>query len=79
MFPVVDQHHPELGDAVRRLRAEHAAMAGLLEELQRVIASDDADRATVRADVERLTAAVEAHLDYEEEQLLPILDALPAG
>lgn len=79
MFPVVDEHHPELADAVRRLREEHAAMAKLLEELQRVIGSDDADRAAVRAEVDRLTAAVEAHLDYEEEQLLPILDALPAG
>lgn len=76
MLPVVDQHHPELADAVRRLRDEHTAMETLLQELQQVIESDDADRATVRAEFDRLTAAVEAHLDYEEEQLLPVLDRL---
>lgn len=77
MLPVVDQHHPELADAVRRLREEHTAMEALLQELQQVIGSDDADRATVRAEFDRLTAAVEAHLDYEEEQLLPVLDRIP--
>lgn len=77
MLPVVDQHHPELADAVRRLREEHAAMEALLQELQQVIGSDDADRATVRAEFNRLTAAVEEHLDYEEEQLLPVLDRIP--
>lgn len=78
LLPVVAQHHPELADTVRRLREEHAAMDALLQQLQQVVEAADVDRANVRTEVDRLTAAVEAHLDYEEEQLLPILDRLSA-
>ncbi|WP_026184362.1 nitroreductase/quinone reductase family protein [Salinispora vitiensis] len=78
LLPVVAQHHPELADTVRRLREEHAAMDALLQQLQQVVGSADVDRASVRTEVDRLTAAVEAHLDYEEAQLLPILDRLSA-
>lgn len=30
----------------------------------------------VRAEVERLTSALEAHLTYEEEELIPLFDAV---
>lgn len=73
---VVAQHHPELADAVRRLREEHPAMDMPLQRLQQVVGAADVDRASVRTEVDRLTAAVEAHLDYEEAQLLPVLAAL---
>nr|WP_018220003.1 nitroreductase family deazaflavin-dependent oxidoreductase [Salinispora pacifica] len=76
LLPVVARHHPELADAVRRLREEHAAMDALLQQLQQVVGAADVDRASVRTEVDRLTAAVEAHLDYEEAQLLPVLAAL---
>ncbi|WP_025620534.1 nitroreductase family deazaflavin-dependent oxidoreductase [Salinispora cortesiana] len=78
LLPVVTQHHPELADAVRRLRAEHTAMDALLQQLQQVVGAAEVDRASVRTEVDRLSAAVEAHLDYEEAQLLPILDRLSA-
>lgn len=76
MFPTVDRHHPELGAAMTRLRAEHVTLASLLEELGTVLSkgTDDLDR--LRTEVNRLTAQVEAHLDFEEETLIPVLNAL---
>lgn len=79
MFPTVDRHHPELSAAMARLRGEHATLARLLEELGALLSegSDDLDR--LGAEVNRLTAQVEAHLDYEEETLIPVLNALVPG
>jgi hypothetical protein len=36
---------------------------------------DRGDAATLRADVDQLIGELEAHLTYEEEQLIPFLDA----
>ncbi|WP_189095793.1 nitroreductase/quinone reductase family protein [Streptomyces kronopolitis] len=74
MFPMLDRGHPELAPALERMRQEHEKLAVLLGELQQVISAQDADRARVLAEVERLTREVERHLDYEEEQLIPVLD-----
>jgi hypothetical protein len=35
----------------------------------------EADPVALRAEVDRLTGELERHLDYEEEQLVPALDA----
>lgn len=75
MFPVLADRHPEFAPALARLGAEHERIAGLVEDLRRVVSDADADPAAARAEVERLTAALEAHLTYEEEQLIPLLDA----
>ncbi|QYC42295.1 Putative nitroreductase [Nonomuraea coxensis DSM 45129] len=75
MFPAMEGRHPELGPALERLRAEHAVVARLLEELRTLLAADDVAQDTLLAEVERLTAELEAHLDYEEEQLVPLLNA----
>jgi hypothetical protein len=48
----------------------------LLDELQEVI-SDNADPLLVLPEVERLADELERHLSFEEEQLIPILDAQP--
>ncbi|MGW7519885.1 nitroreductase/quinone reductase family protein [Streptomyces sp. NPDC054796] len=74
LFVSMASHRPDLVPALERLREEHARVAVLLEELQRVISTADADPARVLADVERLTEELEAHLTYEEEQLIPVLD-----
>jgi len=42
-------------------------------ELRRTLA--DEDPAAARAEVERLTLDLEAHLTYEEQELIPLLDA----
>ncbi|MFF7136660.1 deazaflavin-dependent oxidoreductase (nitroreductase family) [Streptomyces sp. SAI-126] len=72
MFPFLAERHPEAAPALARLRAEHEHIAALVEELRKALA--DSDPASVRSEVTRLTTDLEAHLTYEEEQLLPLLD-----
>ncbi len=76
MFPVLADRHPEFAPALARLGEEHERIAELVEDLRRVVSAEDADPAAARAEVERLTAALEAHLTYEEEQLMPLLAAV---
>ncbi|MGW4874545.1 nitroreductase/quinone reductase family protein [Streptomyces chartreusis] len=75
MFPLLEDRHPELAPALARLRDEHDRIAELVEDLRRVVGHENADPDTARREVERLTTELEAHLTYEEEQLIPILDA----
>lgn len=75
MFPYLAEHHPELAPALERLHREHQKIAALLDDLQGVISTDGADPQLVLPEVERLTDELESHLTYEEEQLIPILDA----
>ncbi|RSN03910.1 nitroreductase family deazaflavin-dependent oxidoreductase [Streptomyces sp. WAC 01325] len=75
MFPFLEDRHPELAPALARLRDEHDRIAELVEDLRRVVGDENADPGTARREVERLTTELEAHLTYEEEQLIPLLDA----
>ncbi|NEB03877.1 nitroreductase/quinone reductase family protein [Streptomyces sp. SID13726] len=72
IFPFLADRHPESRPAIDRLHAEHEHIAALVEELRRTLAADDTT--AVPAEVERLTTELEAHLTYEEEQLIPLLD-----
>ncbi|MFG2472704.1 nitroreductase/quinone reductase family protein [Streptomyces canus] len=72
MFPFLAGRHPEAAPAIDRLRTEHEHIAALVEELREALSGTDLD--TVRTEVERLTTELEAHLTYEEEQLIPLLD-----
>lgn len=76
MFPTVRERHPELAPALDRLHHEHQAIEPLLARLQELIATDGADPGAVLADFDKLTADLEAHLDYEEHHLVPILNAI---
>ncbi len=78
MFVGIAAQRPDLADVLDRLRTEHRRVAELVGELQRTVTAVDADRDEVREHVARLVADLEAHLAYEEEQLIPVLDA-PAG
>ncbi|WP_033322276.1 nitroreductase/quinone reductase family protein [Streptomyces yerevanensis] len=79
MFPALAGRHPELAPVIDRLSREHEQIAALTEELKTVIDTADPESeggiTLVHKEVERLTDALEAHLTYEEEQLIPILDA----
>ncbi|MFJ6571883.1 nitroreductase/quinone reductase family protein [Streptomyces sp. NPDC091292] len=75
IFPFLAARHPDIAPTMERLHEEHVAIAGLVEELRTVVADADADPATVRAEVERLSDALERHLTYEEEQLIPVFEA----
>ncbi|MFF2806123.1 nitroreductase/quinone reductase family protein [Streptomyces sp. NPDC058000] len=76
MFPALRRHRPELAPVLDRLDEEHRHIAALLEELRHTLAEPSAAPGGIRAEVERLTDELEAHLTYEEEQLIPVLDAM---
>jgi deazaflavin-dependent oxidoreductase (nitroreductase family) len=78
IFPYLAENRPDLSPTLDRLYREHEKVAALLEALQDAVSSSSADRGQVLAEVERLTDELERHLAYEEEQLIPILDAAPA-
>ncbi|MDF3141047.1 MULTISPECIES: nitroreductase/quinone reductase family protein [unclassified Streptomyces] len=75
MFPVLADRRPELAPVLARLREEHERIAALVEDLRHAVSAEHPDPAAARTEVERLTAELEAHLTYEEEQLIPVLDA----
>ncbi|WP_049578445.1 nitroreductase/quinone reductase family protein [Streptomyces sp. SBT349] len=76
MFPHLEHIHPELTPVLDRLREEHERIAALTEELKTLISGDRAvEPSALLSEVDRLTAELERHLDYEEEMLIPILDA----
>jgi hemerythrin-like domain-containing protein len=75
IFPTVESNNPELADALARLRQEHQAIALLVDELKAALAAADRDPATLLAEVNRLIADLEAHLAYEEQNLVPVLNA----
>ncbi|WP_344161501.1 nitroreductase/quinone reductase family protein [Nocardiopsis rhodophaea] len=77
MLPGLRAQRPELAPVLDRLGAEHKVLERLLQDLQsRIsdISGRDVDADQALADVDSLIAAVEAHLDYEEEQLIPLLN-----
>jgi hypothetical protein len=78
IFTFLADRRPDLAPTLDRLRDEHRRIAVLVEELRRVIGERDAEPARVLPEVVRLTDELEAHLTYEEEQLIPVLNAAPA-
>ena len=77
MFPALAQQHPELSDTIARLGAEHVRVAELLAQLQAAL-DGPGGREAVLASVDRLVEQLLTHLAYEEEQLVPVLDAVAA-
>ncbi|MDN3295653.1 nitroreductase/quinone reductase family protein [Streptomyces ficellus] len=75
LFPMLADRHPGLAPVMDRLKQEHEQIAALLADLKKVVSDEKADPRHVLAEVERLTDELEAHLVYEEEQLIPLLDA----
>ncbi|GAA2626705.1 nitroreductase/quinone reductase family protein [Streptomyces spororaveus] len=75
LFPYLEQRHPPMREFFRRIGAEHATIARLQAELVRAL---DAPGAGFSERVERMSRELEAHLDGEEAQLLPVLRALEA-
>ena len=71
IFPAILDQHPEATEAIERLQAEHDSIAVLLEHLQALLTT--AAPANLLPELDRLTTALIKHLDYEEEQLLPLL------
>ncbi|MGW1800155.1 nitroreductase/quinone reductase family protein [Streptomyces sp. NPDC001984] len=73
LFPFLADRSPRFAPVRDRLHREHERIAELVEELRRAVSAGAT--ADARAEVVRLTEELEAHLGYEEEQLIPLLDA----
>ncbi|MFC0039380.1 nitroreductase/quinone reductase family protein [Actinomadura rayongensis] len=75
-FPGVGAAFPGLAPVLERLRREHVAVTRLRGDLAGLLdALGTADPAVVRAGLDRITADLDAHFAYEEEQLVAVLDA----
>lgn len=74
MFPYLEERHPDLGPVLRELREEHRSLRRLLRRLQELVTAGRTPEtgAAVRA----LRVQIEAHLDREEEVLVPLLNAV---
>lgn len=75
LFPGVERDRPELAPALARMREEHEGIKAIVDGLRALLAAGAPDRAALAADVDRLTADLEAHLDREEDVLVPVLNA----
>ncbi|MFH9394950.1 nitroreductase/quinone reductase family protein [Streptomyces sp. NPDC017556] len=78
MFPTMEGYHPELGHVFDRLREEHRSIGAVQSALAALLADvavAEPDR--FRAELARMTEELTAHLDYEEEHLLPLLAGVP--
>ncbi|MFE6173031.1 nitroreductase/quinone reductase family protein [Streptomyces sp. NPDC056464] len=76
MFPFLADRHPELAPVLTRLREEHEHIAELVKALRRTLNAEHLEPGAARVEVERLSGELEGHLAYEEEQLIPVLDAV---
>ncbi|MFK0258752.1 nitroreductase/quinone reductase family protein [Streptomyces sp. NPDC090445] len=78
MFPAMEAANPHLKDVFARLRTEHVTVSRLQKELSGLLADiAGADPEQFRKELARMSQELNAHLDYEEESLLPLLSEIP--
>lgn len=78
MFPAMEGYHPHLMDVFDRLRDEHRGIAALQSALAALLADVTiAEPDRFRSELSRMTEELTAHLDYEEEHILPLLAEVP--
>ncbi|MFJ5226334.1 nitroreductase/quinone reductase family protein [Streptomyces sp. NPDC088400] len=78
VFPGIARHHPHLAGTFDRLRDEHRTVARIQSELVALLAGIGiADPRRFRAELEEMSTELNAHLDYEEEAILPLLAEVP--
>ncbi|WP_157250144.1 hemerythrin domain-containing protein [Nonomuraea typhae] len=68
LFTTLRARFPESAEVIDRLEREHAKVAEILSAIEQA--------ADFRPELDRLAAELLAHLDYEEEQLAPLLSRL---
>ncbi|MEV7808714.1 hemerythrin domain-containing protein [Microbispora sp. NPDC088329] len=83
LFPHLDGLHPELADVLARLRREHRVVGLILARIRALLDGDapgldasDGGDPEIAAELDRLAGELEAHLDYEEERLVPLLNQM---
>ncbi|MGW8983575.1 nitroreductase/quinone reductase family protein [Streptomyces parvus] len=78
MFPTMEGYHPHLRDVFDRLREEHRSIGAVQSALADLLADAAiAEPDRFRAELARMTEELTAHLDYEEEHILPLLAEVP--
>ncbi|WP_093797827.1 nitroreductase/quinone reductase family protein [Streptomyces sp. Wb2n-11] len=78
LLPGIARYHPHLTDTFDRLRDEHRTVARVQGELVTLLAGIGiADPRRFRSELDRMSTELNAHLDYEEESLLPLLAGVP--
>ncbi|MGW0546240.1 nitroreductase/quinone reductase family protein [Streptomyces altiplanensis] len=78
LFPGIARYHPHLTDTFDRLRDEHRTVARIQGELVTLLAGIGiADPRRFRSELDRMSTELNAHLDYEEESVLPLLAGVP--
>ncbi|MFD0279934.1 nitroreductase/quinone reductase family protein [Kitasatospora sp. NPDC127111] len=78
IFPALTSSHPHLREALDRLGEQHRSIGRLKDELVGLLAGIAvAEPERFRAELARLSAELEAHLAYEERELLPVLADIP--
>ncbi|MFD3688877.1 hemerythrin domain-containing protein [Nocardiopsis sp. NPDC058631] len=75
MFPGLATSHPGLAPVLERLTREHSVISRALDRIQELASGPEAGSGPVREEVEHLAAQVEAHLDYEEAQIVEALNS----
>jgi len=83
LFPVLRRVNPALSPVVDKLEADHASVAGLLDEVDAAAQAlgeqeDPAARRRLTQALRDLSADLLAHLQYEEEQISGTLRTLTA-
>jgi len=78
LFPALRGSSPELGPVLERLEDEHGTVAREINQVEAAVEAlggDDGpvERERVVAALRALAADLLAHLDYEEEHLVPVL------
>jgi iron-sulfur cluster repair protein YtfE (RIC family) len=79
LFPHLGGLRPELAGVIDRLRREHRVVGRLLARIRALAGSErsgEGGTAEIGTELDRLTRELEAHLDYEEEQLVPLLNGM---
>ncbi|MFB7914072.1 nitroreductase/quinone reductase family protein [Streptomyces sp. NPDC056061] len=78
LFPGIARHHPHLTGTFARLAEEHRTVARIRGELVALLAGIGiAEPERFRAELNRMSEELTAHLDNEEEQILPLLAGVP--
>jgi deazaflavin-dependent oxidoreductase (nitroreductase family) len=72
LFPTLRARYPELEQTLDQLEAEHTKVATLLETLQSHLSS--ATPTALLPEIDALIETLLHHLDYEEAQLIPLMD-----
>jgi deazaflavin-dependent oxidoreductase (nitroreductase family) len=71
LFPSLLVRHPDLAPTITRLQSEHDQIANLLDDLQHLVSTSNPSGSLPKLD--ELIDGLNAHLDHEEAQLLPLL------